>query len=52
VVIVGPVTIGDGAVIGASTVVTHDVAPQTIVAGAPAKLIKRFNLQTRLWERA
>lgn len=35
--------IGDGAVIGAHSVVTHDVAPYTIVAGAPAKeLHKRF----------
>lgn len=34
------VTIGDGAIIGANSVVTRDVAAMTIVAGAPAKLIR------------
>lgn len=39
--------IGDGAVIGANSVVTHDVPPYTIVAGCPAKPIKkRFSEQT------
>ena len=34
--------IGDGAVIAAGAVVTKDVAPYTVVAGNPAKLIRRF----------
>lgn len=34
------VTVGDNAVVGAGSVVTKDVAPDTIVAGNPAKLIK------------
>lgn len=33
------VTIGEGAVIGANSVVTKDVAPYTVVAGIPAKEI-------------
>ena len=38
------VHIGDGAIIGANSVVASDVAPYTIVAGNPAKLIrKRFD---------
>ena len=38
------ITIGDGAIIGARAVVTHDVAPYSIVGGVPAKLIKyRFS---------
>lgn len=38
------VTVGNGAVIGANSVVTHDVAPFEVVAGSPARTIKtRFN---------
>lgn len=36
------VTVGDNAVVGAASVVTKDVAPNTIVAGNPAKLIKKI----------
>lgn len=39
---VGPgVTIGEGAIIGARCVVTKNVEPWTIMAGNPAKLIKK-----------
>ncbi|MBQ8224243.1 MAG: sugar O-acetyltransferase [Bacteroides sp.] len=34
------VTIGDGAVIAAGSVVCSDVAPRTVVGGVPAKFIK------------
>lgn len=34
-------TIGKGAIIGANSVVTKDVPPYSIVAGAPAKFIKK-----------
>jgi acetyltransferase-like isoleucine patch superfamily enzyme len=39
--ILSGVTIGDGAVIGAASVVTSDVPPYTVVAGAPAKPVRR-----------
>lgn len=41
VIILSGVTVGDGAVIGAGSVVTADVEPFTIVAGNPAKLVKK-----------
>lgn len=52
------VRIGDGAVVGAGSVVLNDVEPYEIVAGVPAKTIKkRFNddvilqlLKMRWWE--
>ena len=41
------VTIGDGAIIGSRSVVTKDVPAYTIVAGAPAKVVrKRFDEET------
>lgn len=39
-VVLPGVTIGDGAVVGANSVVTADVAPYTVVAGAPARFIR------------
>lgn len=45
--ILGDVNIADGAVIGACSVVTKSVEPYTIVAGNPAKVIrKRFDQET------
>src|SRR6185369_9532517 len=38
--IIGGVTIGDGARVGANAVVVHDVAPDTTVVGIPAKPVK------------
>jgi acetyltransferase-like isoleucine patch superfamily enzyme len=57
-VIMSGVTIGDGAVIGAFSVVTKDVEPYAIVAGNPARFIRyRFGqeirellLQLRWWD--
>jgi len=51
VVIVGPVTIGDGAVIGANSVVTKDIPRDVIAAGAPVRVLKKFNPISGVWER-
>ena len=46
-VIMGGVTIGDGAIVAAGAVVTHDVAPYEVVGGVPAQHIKmRFDEDT------
>jgi putative colanic acid biosynthesis acetyltransferase WcaF len=43
---IGPgVTIGEGAVVGARAVVVKDVEPWTVVAGNPAKFIKKRELR-------
>ena len=41
-VILPGVTVGEGAVVGANSLVTKDVKPWTIVAGQPAKLIREI----------
>lgn len=39
-IILKGVTIGEGAIVGMGSVVTKDVAPYTVVAGNPAKVVK------------
>lgn len=36
-------TIGEGAIVGAGAVVTEDVPPRVIVAGNPAKIVRRID---------
>ena len=46
--IMGGVKIGDGAVVGACSLVTKDVPPYAVVGGVPAKIIKyRFTEEQR-----
>lgn len=41
-IIMPGVTIGEGAIIGAGSVVTRDIPPYCVAVGAPAKVIKTF----------
>jgi acetyltransferase-like isoleucine patch superfamily enzyme len=41
-IILRGVTIGEGAIVGAGSVVTKDVLPWTIVAGNPARVIREI----------
>ncbi|PTT65276.1 acyltransferase [Arthrobacter sp. HMWF013] len=49
VVVVGPVNIGDGAIIAANSVVTTDISARTMVAGVPAKVIKTYDAKSQQW---
>jgi len=40
--------IGENAIVGAGSVVTRDVPPNTIVAGNPAKVLRSFNQTERM----
>jgi acetyltransferase-like isoleucine patch superfamily enzyme len=40
--LLGGITVGENAIVGAGSVVTKNVSPDTIVAGNPARVLKRF----------
>ncbi len=49
VVVCPGVTVGQGSVAGANAVITTDVAPFTLVAGAPARPIRRYDQIEQKW---
>lgn len=50
-VILPNVKIGRHVVVGAHSVVTRDVPDYCVVAGNPAQIMKRYNFETKCWER-
>lgn len=43
--ILANVTVGENAILGAGSVITQDVPPDTIVTGNPAKILRKINRQ-------
>ena len=41
------VTIGDGAIVGAGSLVTKDIPAWTIAIGRPAKVVKQISIRVR-----
>ena len=51
VVILSGVNIGSGSIVGSNSVVTKSIPINVIVAGIPAKIIKRWNEKNQKWEK-
>lgn len=47
--IIGPLSVGDNAIVAAGAVVVDDVPPSAIVAGVPAKVIGYRDLPDKVW---
>ncbi len=45
------VQIGDNVIIGANSIVMHDLPSYTVCVGVPAKPIKKFNFELGVWEK-
>lgn len=45
------VTIGQGTIVGANSVVSKDLPPYVIAVGTPAKPIKKYNFESQCWEK-
>ena len=43
------VTLGDNVIVGAGSIVTSSFPSNVIIAGSPAKVIKRFNFEQKKW---
>ncbi len=45
------VTIGKGSIIGAHSTVTKNIPAYSIAVGSPAKVVKQYNFETKMWDR-
>jgi acetyltransferase-like isoleucine patch superfamily enzyme len=51
-IVVAGVRIGTHSVVAGGSVVTKDVPPYSVVAGNPAKILKRFDFESGMWVKA
>lgn len=51
VIVLPGVTIGDGVIVGAHSIVNKDIPNDTIAVGSPVKIIKKYNISTKQWEK-
>lgn len=52
VIILPKIRIGEGAVVGAGAVVTKNILPYTVVAGVPARIIKKLEVKNEISTRS
>ena len=50
-VIIGDVHIGENCIVGANSVVTKDLPDYCVAAGMPAKVIKKYDVHLKRWEK-
>lgn len=51
VVVTAGVTIGKQSVVAGGSVVTKNIPPYSVAVGNPARVVKRYNLKTGVWEK-
>ena len=51
VIVMPGVSIGDGCVIGAHSIVNKDIPAASIAVGSPAKVVKKYNFELKKWEK-
>jgi len=51
VVVVAGVTIGKHSIVAAGSIVTKDIPPYSVAVGNPARVLKKYNPKTKIWEK-
>ncbi len=51
VVVVAGVTIGKHSIVAAGSIVTKNIPPYSVAVGNPARVIKKYNPETKTWEK-
>ncbi len=51
VIIMPGVKVGRGCIVGAHSIVNHDIPDNCMVVGSPARIIKRYSIEKKRWEK-